>query len=116
MWKQTKTKIFKKLANLQFAIGLLFTIGFMIAIGTIIEQNQTIDFYKNAYPIDNYFFNWEIIKLLGFDQIYQTWWFIVLLVLLGAQLLGCTFLQQFPALNLARRCYFYKTENQLKKL
>jgi cytochrome c biogenesis protein len=86
-----KSLIFRYLIDLKAAIYLLLLISFLSSIGTIIEQNQTIDFYKNAYPIDNYFFNWEIIKLLGFDQIYQTWWFIVLLVLLGAQLLGCTF-------------------------
>jgi cytochrome c biogenesis protein len=111
-----KSIIFRYLIDLKAAIYLLLLISFLSSIGTVIEQNQTIDFYKNAYPIDNYFFNWEIIKVLGFDQIYQTWWFIALLILLGVQLLGCTFLQQFPALNLARRCYFYKTENQLKKL
>ena len=48
-----KTKIFKKLANLQFAIGLLITIGFLIAIGTIIEQDQTLSFYKENYPENN---------------------------------------------------------------
>ena len=69
-----KSIIFRYLIDLKAAIYLLLLISFLSSIGTVIEQNQTIDFYKNAYPIDNYFFNWEIIKVLGFDQIYQTWW------------------------------------------
>ncbi len=45
-----KTKILKNLANLQLSIGLLITIGFMIALGTIIEQDQSLNFYKENYP------------------------------------------------------------------
>ena len=43
------TKILKKLANLQLAIGLLITIGFMIALGTIIEQDQSLNFYTKSF-------------------------------------------------------------------
>ena len=39
----------KKLANLQFAISLLIAIGFIIALGTIIEQDQSLNFYKENY-------------------------------------------------------------------
>ena len=68
MYSLNKTKFFKKLANLQFAIGLLFTIGIMIAIGTIIEQDQGLNFYKENYPEINPLFgflNWKIIKVRG---------------------------------------------------
>ena len=53
-----KTKVFKKLASLQLAIGLLITIGFMIAIGTVIEQDQSLSFYEQNYP--------EIKPIFGF--------------------------------------------------
>ena len=36
------------LANLQFAIILLLTIASFSILGSIIEQDQPIDFYKNA--------------------------------------------------------------------
>ena len=58
MPKNIKTKFLKKLANLQFAIALLITIGFMVAIGTIIEQDQNLNFYKENYP--------EINPMFGF--------------------------------------------------
>ena len=41
-----RKKFLKNLANLQLAIVLLFTIGFVIALGTIIEQDQSLTFYK----------------------------------------------------------------------
>ena len=36
----------KPLANLKFAISLLFVIGIIIGIGTIIEQDQSLAFIK----------------------------------------------------------------------
>jgi len=113
---QLKSLIVRYLTDLKAAIYLLLLIGFLSSVGTIIEQDRALDFYQNAYPVEDSFFNWKLITVLGLDQVYKTWWFIGLLVLLGFQLVGCTFLQQFPALNLARRCYFYKTETQLQKL
>ncbi len=42
--------ILRRLANLQFAIGMLLFIGILIAIGTFIEQDQSIVFYQTNYP------------------------------------------------------------------
>ena len=111
-----KGLLIRYLTDLKAAIYLLLLIGFLSSVGTVIEQDRALDFYKTAYPIENSFFNWQLISILGLDQIYKTWWFIGLLGIFGLQLAGCTFLQQFPALNLARRCYFYKTPGQLQKL
>tara|TARA_B100000683_G_C12458342_1_gene542998 strand:+ start:111 stop:1412 length:1302 start_codon:yes stop_codon:yes gene_type:complete len=97
-----KTKFFKKLANLQFAIGLLITIGFMIAIGTIIEQDQSLTFYKENYPETNQvlgFLNWKLITFLNLDRIYTAPWFLLLLVLFGSSLLACTFTTQLPSVK-----------------
>ena len=70
MSNTNNTKILKKLANLQLAIGLLITIGFMIALGTIIEQDQSLNFYKENYPETNPLFgflSWKIITFLSFN-------------------------------------------------
>ena len=89
MSTKNKTKIFKKLANLQFAISLLFTIVIFIAIGTIIEQDQNLNFYKENYPEANPIFgflNWKIIAFLNLDRVYTAWWFILVLLLFGSSL------------------------------
>ena len=46
-------RILKKLANLQLAIFLLLSIGIVVAIGTIIEQEQSLAFYQQNYPETN---------------------------------------------------------------
>ena len=91
MSKVSNTKFFKKLANLQLAIGLLITIGFLIALGTIIEQDQSLNFYKTNYPETNPLFgflSWRLITSLNLDRLYTAWWFIVVLLLFGASLLA----------------------------
>ena len=73
MWNLTKKKVLKPLANLQFAISLLFVIGIIIGIGTIIEQDQSLNFYKENYPETNPLFgflSWRVITFLNFDKLY----------------------------------------------
>jgi len=46
---RNKNLLLKKLANLQLAIALLLIVGVVIAVGTIIEQDQRLTFYKENY-------------------------------------------------------------------
>jgi cytochrome c biogenesis protein len=106
-----KQIIFKTLADLRFAISSV--------IGTIIEQDQPIEIYKSNYPLINPLFgflSWDIILQFGFDHVYSTWWFLCFVVVLGISLLTCTFIQQLPALKIARRCQFLRTSTQFYKL
>ncbi|CAM9105911.1 unnamed protein product [Chrysoparadoxa australica] len=110
-------KFFKYFANLNFAIFLLLFIAFNSGIGSIIEQDKTIEFYEKNYS--TLVFNIPLSKLfltLGLDHIYTTWWFCLLLIIFGLCLISCTFLQQFPSLKFARRLYFYTKDRQLNKL
>ena len=110
-------RFFKYLANLKLAIVILLVISIVISIGTIIEQNKDILFYKKNYSA--VFFSlpfWQIILFLGFNNIYSTWWFLLLLGLLGLSLACCTIIQQLPTLKFSRRYYFYKQINQYNKL
>ena len=114
-----KRFIVKSLADLRFAIFLLLLIASFSIIGTIIEQDQILEYYQNNYPVEKSilgFINWKFIIKLGFDHIYKTIWFITLLVIFGCSLLSCTFLQQLPSLKIAQRCQFFRTTNQFKKL
>lgn len=111
--------IFKKLSNLKFAIVLLFIIGLIIAIGTIIEQNQSILFYQENYSVESplfNFLNWKLILALNLNTIYTAWWFVSLLLLLVISLLSCTFNTQLPLLKNFKIWSFIKTDNGFKKL
>ena len=99
-----KQNLFKSIADLRFAIFILLMIATLSIIGTVIEQDQSIETYKLNYPLTNRvfgFLSWDIILRFGFDHIYKTWWFITLILLFGLSLLACTLLQQFPSLKIA---------------
>jgi len=119
MLNLSKTKIFKKLANLQLAIGLLITIGFMISVGTIIEQDQNLNFYKENYPEFNALFgflNWKVIKFLSLDKLYTAWWFILMLLVFGSSLLACTFTTQLPSIKTFKLWKFITQRSQYDNL
>jgi cytochrome c biogenesis protein len=114
-----KQSIFKILADLRFAVILLLIIAISSIIGTIIEQDQTIEVYKTNYPLINPLFgflSWDIILKFGLDHVYSTWWFICFIFILGISLITCSFIQQLPSLKLARRCQFLRTSKQFYKL
>lgn len=114
-----KQKIFKFLANLHFAILILLSIASISVLGTIIEQDQTIESYKQNYPLTNKllgFLSWNIIIKLGLDHLYKTWWFISLIIIFGVSLFSCTSLQQIPTFKIARRCQFFRTIFQFRQL
>jgi cytochrome c biogenesis protein len=114
-----RQNIFKSLADLRFAIGILLIIAFASIIGTVIEQDQSIETYKLNYPLINKvfgFLSWDIIIKFGFDHVYKTRWFIFLILIFGISLLTCTFLQQLPLLKIARRCQFFRTTQPFYRL
>lgn len=114
-----KQRFFRFLADLRFAIIILLIIASFSIIGTVIEQDQSIEMYKLNYPVTNPvfgFLSWELIIKFGFDHIYKTWWFITLIILFGTSLLTCTILQQLPGLKISRRCQFFRTNQQFQKL
>ena len=108
----------KLLSNLQFSIILLLAIACFSIIGTIIEQNKDIDFYRTNYTFTKSYFNiinWRTIELLGLNHIYTTWWFLTLLFIFSLSLFICSLSRQIPSLQNARRWYFYKNPNQFNK-
>jgi len=114
-----KQKIFRTLADLRMAIFILLLISFSSIIGTVIEQDQSIEIYKKNYslikPIFG-FLSWDKILFFGFDHIYKTWWFLLLIFLFGCSLIICSFLQQLPSVKIARRCQFLRTLTPFYKL
>jgi len=114
-----KQKILKSLADLRFAIILLLLIALFSIVGTIIEQDQSIETYKINYPLSKKIFgflSWDIIIKFGFDHVYKTWWFITLISIFGLSLLLCTTLQQVPSLKISRSCQFLRKTQQFQKL
>ena len=113
-----KLKILKSFAQLNLAILLLLIIAGFSILGTIIEQDQTNQYYQQTYPellLPVNISLGQILLVLGLDHIYKTWWFLGLLFLFGTCLSSCTFIQQLPALKVARRYSFKTTNREFKR-
>jgi len=114
-----RQKIFRLFADLRFSIFTLLLISGCSIIGTVIEQDQSIEMYKMNYPLTNPvfgFLSWDKILYFGLDHVYKTWWFLFLIFLFGCSLVLCSFLQQLPSLKVARRCQFFRTDRAFYKL
>ena len=114
-----KQKLFRLVADLRFSIFILLLISLFSIIGTVIEQDQSIETYKANYPLTNPVFGiltWDRILQFGLDHVYKTWWFFTLIFLFGLSLISCTFLQQLPSLKIARRCQFFRKTIQFYRL
>nr|YP_009390022.1 c-type cytochrome biogenesis protein [Sheathia arcuata]ART65390.1 c-type cytochrome biogenesis protein [Sheathia arcuata] len=101
----------KKISNLNFSIFLLLLISLISILGTIIEQDESIDYYKKNYPIHEMKLieiNWEIIQRFKLNQLYTNWFFIALLMIFCLSLITCTLSTQLPSLKHARRWKFKK--------
>jgi cytochrome c biogenesis protein len=114
-----KQEILPLLADLRLAIILLLLIAVFSISGTVIEQGQSIEFYQANYPESPALFGfltWKVIILLGLNKVYQTWWFLALLIWFGSSLTACTFTRQLPTLKSARRWQYYQKPQQFKNL
>jgi len=114
-----KQKIFRLVADLRFSIFILLIISITSIVGTVIEQDQSIEVYKMNYPLTKPvlgILTWDIILQFGFDHVYKTWWFFAQIFLFGLSLISCTFLQQLPSLKIARRCQLFRTTGQFYRL
>lgn len=103
--------IIKYFSNLTVSIILLLLIAMLSVIGTIIEQDHTLEYYKNKYPVHTdklIELNWHTIQALKLDQMYTNIWFLALLLLFAMSLIVCTFSTQLPSLKNARRWKFKK--------
>jgi cytochrome c biogenesis protein len=106
-------------AKFKFGILILGIIAVFSSLGSFIEQDENIEFYKENYAIDKPiygFITWKSITFLGLDHIYTTWWFLSLLIILGISLVSCTFTRQFPLLSISKEYFFRKKKTSFLPL
>lgn len=96
----------KYLGNLTFSILLLLAISFVSIIGTIIEQDRSLQYYQNKYPLNSHKIlniNWKLIEFWKLNHLYTSKIFLTLLFIFGLSLMICTFSTQLPSLKNARQ-------------
>lgn len=80
-------------SSLKLAIFLMITMAILATVGTVIQQGERPDVYIKEYGENAY---WWFVKL-GFIDIYHSWYFSSVLVLLCINSMTC-FHQRFPAI------------------
>ena len=116
-----KSKIWfflKYLSSLRFSISILLILALASILGTIIKQDQPLDYYKVNYPeLDTNFFvlTWKHIVFFDLDHVYSAIWFLFVLLLFFASLLLCTFSTQLPIFKNSRRWSFLNSQEALMK-
>lgn len=115
---KVQRKVLSVLSNLPLAIAEMASIAALMALGTIIDQGESPDFYIQKFPVDNPvlgFFTWRWVLTLGFDHMFSSPIFLLLLVLLAASLMACTYTTQIPLVKVARRWSFLKSSEAIIK-
>lgn len=112
-------KLVSTIADLRLAIILLLIIALFSISGTVIEQNQPVNYYQENYPENPALFGfltWKVLLSIGLNHVYTTWWYLSILVLFGSSLIACTFRRQLPALKATKIWKFYDQPRQFNKL
>jgi cytochrome c biogenesis protein len=80
------SSIWEGLSSLRLTIGLLIVLSVASIFGTVIPQNASPEEYLRVYKLTTY----KILKILGFLDMYRSWWFVFFLALLCLNLIVCS--------------------------
>lgn len=108
---RTLRALLQIVTDLKFALLVFMTIAVFSSLGSILEQEESIQFYQEKYPETHPiygFLSWKIIESFGLNHIYTTPWFFSLLVLLAVCLFSCTLTRQFPTFISSKEPFFKK--------
>ncbi len=84
-------KVWKFFSSVKLAVVLLIILAIVSVIGTVIQQNESPEKYLREYSQATV----QLFEMLGFFDMYHTWWFVLLLFLFTANLTVCT-LERLP--------------------
>lgn len=110
--------ISRLVSSLYFSIMLFLFLAFVSILGTIIEQDQSLNYYQLHYSDTSpvfFFITWKRILLFGLDHMYSTYWFYSILILFFLSLLVCTLSTQLPILKYSRQWNFLYSQAALEK-
>jgi cytochrome c biogenesis protein len=79
-------QIWKFFASVKLALFTLCTIALTSVIGTLIPQDKPVEFYVEQYGEGMA----RLFQVLDIDRMYGSWWFLILLGLLCANLIICS--------------------------
>lgn len=78
--------LWKFFCSVKLTVVLLLSLAFTSVIGTVIPQNESPDAYLQAYGA----FRYQLLNALGIFDMYHSWWFQGLLLLLTVNIVVCS--------------------------
>ena len=88
--KETKSQggpsLIDFLSSLKLTIFLCIALAMVSIIGTVIQQNKPEMVYQQIYSPGAF----QLFRSLGFFDVYHSWWFLFLLLLLSCNLVACS--------------------------
>lgn len=78
--------LWKFFCSVKLTVVLLLSLAVTSIIGTVIPQNQNPEAYLNAYGA----FRYQLLGILGIFDMYHSWWFQGLLLMLTVNIVACS--------------------------
>jgi len=82
-------KLHKLFSSVKLAIFLFLFLAATSILGTIIQQGLSMERYKALYSPGVF----SVLKFFNIFNMYHSWWFTTLLILLSINIIVCTFKQ-----------------------
>ncbi len=89
---QNNNSVWHFFASVKLALVTLFLITITSIIGTVVPQKESFEWYASQYGPKTA----QLFSVLDIPDMYNSWWFISLLFLLGFNLVICS-IDRFPA-------------------
>lgn len=97
-------KIRKVLSSMKFAIIILLVLMAASIVGSLIPQNQPREFYQANY--ENF---GNVITFLKFDQVYTSWWYLLIAIFLSLSIFFCIVVRVKPLIKIFKEKNFKKS-------
>ncbi len=88
---QKNNSLWQFFASVKLALVILCLIAITSIIGTVIPQKEAAEFYTSTYGPKMA----QVFSILDIPDMYNSWWFLALLFLLGFNLIICS-IDRFP--------------------
>jgi cytochrome c biogenesis protein len=129
-------RLLRELSSLPRAIAIMAAVTALGALGTVIPQNKSLEYYVQNYPLAGGgggedgggggggggagvvlgFLSYDLLLFLSLDHVYSASYFYALLALLAASLAACTATTQWPTAKVAQRWRFARDAADLARL
>ncbi|GAB4334786.1 MAG: cytochrome c biogenesis protein ResB [Desulfobulbaceae bacterium] len=86
MSAKTKNPFWALFSSVKLALFLLFTLAATSIIGTVVQQNKPPEFYVELYGPNLA----RLMQTLSIPDMYNSWWFMILLALFSLNLIVCS--------------------------